>query len=85
MLRVIVGAGTDDVHVENRVGDPAANPYLYVASQLVAGLDGVRHGREPPTGRRRPVRADAGPLLPRSLGEALAAFEAIAAVPRGVG
>ena len=27
--------------LENRVGEPAANPYLYMASQIVTGLDGI--------------------------------------------
>ena len=42
MLR-LVGAGTNDpaTRIENRVGEPAANPYLYMASQLVSGIDGM--------------------------------------------
>ena len=42
MLR-LVGAGTNDpaTRIENRVGEPAANPYLYMASQLVSGIDGI--------------------------------------------
>ena len=35
-------------HVENRVGEPAANPYLYIASQIIVGLDGIERQLEPP-------------------------------------
>ena len=62
-------------HVELRSGEPAANPYLYMASSLAAGLDGIRRGLEPPP----PVAADPytepAPPLPRSLGEAVTALE----------
>ena len=75
MLRVIGGPGDPATHVENRVGDPAANPYLYLASQLVAGLDGLRSATDPPPPTTSPYHADAGPPLPRSLGEALGCFE----------
>src|SRR6202035_5064779 len=30
--------------LENRIGEPAANPYLYMASQILSGLDGVDRG-----------------------------------------
>ena len=33
--------GDPATHLENRVGEPLANPYLYMASQIHAGLDGV--------------------------------------------
>lgn len=68
MLRVI-GSG-DSTHIENRVGEPCANPYLAIASQLSAGLDGLG-GTAQPT-----MPSASGPVetLPQSLGEALAAF-----------
>lgn len=75
MLRVVGGPGDDATRVENRVGDPSANPYLYVASQLVAGADGLRRHIEPPPPTVEPYSVDAGPQLPRSLGEAVEAFE----------
>ena len=28
--------------IENRVGEPAANPYLYMASQVLTGLAGIK-------------------------------------------
>ncbi len=33
--------------LENRVGEPAANPYLYMASQIVTGLDGIARKLDP--------------------------------------
>src|SRR5215813_8789823 len=41
MFRVLGGAGDLASRIENRVGEPSANPYLYIASQLITGLDGV--------------------------------------------
>jgi glutamine synthetase len=41
MLRVIGGPGDPATRIENRLGEPAANPYLYLASQIYAGLDGM--------------------------------------------
>lgn len=74
MVRLLGGGADPATHVENRVGDPAANPYLYLASQLVSGLDGLAHQIEPPAPTLSPYAPDAGPLLPRSLGEAIDAF-----------
>lgn len=47
--------------------------YLYIASQLVAGLDGLQRGIVPPL---QMTDADAVPAdqLPRSLGDAIASF-----------
>jgi glutamine synthetase len=66
MVRVL-GAGSS-THVENRVGEPCANPYLLIAAQLFAGLTGLAG----PTGAEPVVASD--DKLPRSLAEALAAF-----------
>lgn len=41
MIRVIGSANDPASRVENRIGEPAANPYLYFASQIYAGLDGI--------------------------------------------
>ena len=41
MVRVLGQPGDPATHLENRVGEPAANPYLYMASQIYAGLDGM--------------------------------------------
>lgn len=76
MVRLIGGGPDPATHLENRIADPAANPYLAIASQLVAGLDGLHRSLEPPPITASPYHRDAGPLLPRSLGEAIDAFEA---------
>jgi glutamine synthetase len=39
MCRLVGGAGDRSTHIENRSGEPLANPYLYMASQIFAGLD----------------------------------------------
>lgn len=74
MVRLLGGGADPATHVENRVGDPAANPYLYVASQLVSGVDGLVNQIEPPAPTLSPYAPDSGPLLPRTLGEAISAF-----------
>jgi glutamine synthetase len=75
MLRALGGVGDPATRIENRVGEPAANPYLYIASQLAFGMAGVAEGLDPGPSADRPYEAEA-PLLPRSLAEALDALEA---------
>jgi len=75
MIRVLGGAGDPATRLENRLGEPAANPYLFIASQLVAGLDGIERGADPGPREDEPYTADR-PLLPRSLEQALGALEA---------
>lgn len=64
MVRVLSGGSS--THVENRIGEPCANPYLAIASQLYAGLEGLTAGT--------PANRTTYPALPRSLREALDAF-----------
>lgn len=71
MIRAVGGPGDRGTRVENRIGDPAANPYLYLASQIVCGLDGIENGLEPPAPTEAPYESDAT-RLPASLMEALA-------------
>ena len=33
--------------LENRIGEPAANPYLYMMSQIWSGLDGIDNNLSP--------------------------------------
>ena len=57
LVRVQGSPGDAGAHVEYRAGEPAANPYLYLAASLAAGLDGVRRGADAAAARRgRPVR-----------------------------
>ena len=74
MIRVLGGAGDPATRLENRIGEPAANPYLYIASQLVAGLDGMERNLQPGPRDDDPYSAER-PLLPKSLGEALDVLE----------
>lgn len=74
MLRVIGGCGDAATRIENRIGEPAANPYLYFASQVHAGLDGIARRLQPPRATDAPY-AGSGESLPTSLGEALAALK----------
>jgi len=73
MVRVLGQPGDPATHLENRIGEPAANPYLYMASQIYAGLDGMAHKRDPGPSADTPYETKA-PLLPKDLGEALAAL-----------
>lgn len=73
MMRVIGRPGDPATHLENRVGEPAANPYLYMASQIHAGLDGLAGKRDPGPSADTPYEAAAAPL-PADLGEALEAL-----------
>jgi len=75
MMRVIGQPGDPATHLENRVGEPAANPYLYMASQIYAGLDGLAGKRDPGPSADTPYETDAAPL-PGDLGEALEALRA---------
>ncbi|HVL34297.1 MAG TPA: glutamine synthetase family protein [Burkholderiales bacterium] len=77
MVRVLGGAGDPATRLENRAGEPAANPYLYIASQLAAGLDGLEHQLDPGPRDDEPYAAER-PRLPASLAEALDALEASA-------
>jgi glutamine synthetase len=73
MLRVLGGPGDAATRIENRIGEPAANPYLYIGSQVVLGLDGIDGALDPGPSADAPYET-AAPALPRSLGEALAAL-----------
>src|SRR5271169_100179 len=75
MVRVLGQPGDPATHLENRIGEPAANPYLYMASQIYAGLDGMVHQRDPGPSADTPYETKA-PRLPKDLGEALAALRA---------
>lgn len=84
LLRVIGGAGDPATHIENRSGEPAANPYLYFASQIYAGLDGIARKLEPGPPADTPYETKAD-LLPRTLTEALACLRADSCLVEGLG
>ena len=75
MVRVLGQPGDAATRLENRVGEPAANPYLYVASQIYSGLDGIARRLDPGPSADTPYEAAAA-LLPKNLSEALTALRA---------
>jgi glutamine synthetase len=84
MVRALGGAGDPATRLENRVGEPAANPYLYMGSQIVAGLDGIARKLDPGPCADTPYET-AAPFLPKSLAEALAALRQDACFADGFG
>lgn len=84
MCRVLGAKGDPASRIENRLGEPAANPYLYLGSQLLAGLDGMQRNLTPPASADAPYETPA-PMLPRSLEAALAALKSNACYRAGFG
>jgi glutamine synthetase len=76
LVRVQGAPGDASSHVEMRLGEPAANPYLYIAANVAAGLDGIRHHLEPPPAVTADPYVAEAPRLPGSLREAVAALDA---------
>lgn len=75
MVRVVGAQGGGGTRLENRSGEPAANPYLYIASQVVSGMDGMARQLDPGPPTRDPYDVTARGL-PGSLSEALDALDA---------
>jgi glutamine synthetase len=84
MLRVLGRCDDAGTRIENRIGEPSANPYLYMAAQIHAGLDGIERGLAAPPATGAPYGGSAA-LLPASLGEALAALAEDEALVRAFG
>lgn len=84
MIRVLGGPGDRATHIENRAGEPCANPYLYMASQIVAGLAGIDAVLDPGPLETSPYESSK-PRLPRSLMEATAALRTDAVYRAGFG
>ena len=76
MCRLVGGMGDPATHIENRSGEPAANPYLYMGSQIVAGLDGMANRIDPGSPLADPYAQVQKPLMPESLEEAVDALSA---------
>jgi glutamine synthetase len=84
LLRVIGAPGSSATRIENRIGEPAANPYLYFASQIHCGLDGIATHATLPAAADTPYEAKAE-LLPRTLTEALEALRGDTVLRTGMG
>ena len=74
MIRVISSPGEGNTRFENRIGEPAANPYLYLASQVMAGLKAFKHNVIQGSPSREAYNEDREPL-PRNLMEAVEALK----------
>ncbi len=74
MVRTIGGPGDPATRVENRAAEAAANPYLHLAAQVWAGLDGIDNKRDPGPAADTPYRTEAA-MLPTNLMDAVDALE----------
>jgi len=74
MLRVLGAVNDPASRIENRVGEPSANPYLYIASQLISGLNGIQSKIDPGPPDTDPYNTQ-HTVLPQSLFAALQLFE----------
>jgi glutamine synthetase len=74
MVRVLGGPQDPGTRLENRVGEPGANPYLAMAAQIACGLDGMDRTLDPGPPADAPYEGGGG-VLPRSLMEAIALMQ----------
>ncbi|HEX2197325.1 MAG TPA: glutamine synthetase family protein [Burkholderiales bacterium] len=84
LLRVVGGPGDPGTRIENRAGEPAANPYLYFASQIYSGLDGIARKLPLPPSADTPYEAEA-PSLPKTLEQALQCLRQDEVLRKGLG
>ncbi len=83
MIRVLGGPDDAATRLENRIGEPAANPYLYMASQILSGLDGVDRQLDPGPSADTPYETKAA-LLPKSLARGGVRAQRRSVFPQGV-
>jgi glutamine synthetase len=84
MIRLVGSAEDGTTHLENRIGESAANPYLYMASQLHSGLEGIDAQLPLGPSADDPYTADAK-RLPANLSEAIDALEADEVLTQALG
>jgi glutamine synthetase len=75
MIRGLMNPGDRASRVENRVAEPTANPYLFFASQILSGLDGIERGQKAPAPVEDPYSSGAK-ALPKNLAAAIEFFAA---------
>src|SRR5262249_3096183 len=68
LIRAQGAPGDANSHVEQRMGEPAANPYLYMAANIAAGLDGIRRKLAPPAAAGAAPPAGGAPSRPAPRG-----------------
>ncbi len=84
MVRVIAPRDNPQAtRLENRVAEPMANPYLHIASQIYAGLDGITRGLTAPLASQSPNSS--ADKLPTSLSEALDALQSDSVLRQALG
>jgi glutamine synthetase len=74
MIRICGDPGDPAAHLENRAGEPCANPYFFMASQITAGLDGIERRLDAGPLDDEPYAADRDPL-PATLADAVTALD----------
>ncbi len=84
LLRVLGAPGDPATRIENRLGEPMANPYLMIAAQVLAGLDGLQRQLQPGPATASPYGAQAQ-QLPANLSQALDALAADTVLQAGLG
>ena len=58
MARVLGAPYDPATRIENRIGEPSANPYLYIAAQIVSGLDGIANKQRAGAAGAEPVQLE---------------------------
>jgi glutamine synthetase len=84
MIRLVGSAEDGSTHIENRVGESAANPYLYMASQLHSGLEGIDASLPLTASADDPYTTEAE-RLPVNLRDAVDSLEADTSLTRAMG
>jgi glutamine synthetase len=74
LISIQGGQGDPGTHIENRLGEPAANPYLWLAANIAAGMEGMSSAAEPPPIVDSDPYAVEAPPLPQTLGAAVDAL-----------
>jgi glutamine synthetase len=75
-VRVIEGEGDDAMRIEQRDGSANCNPYLAVAAQVAAGLDGIERELDPPPMAGDGYADESAPRLADNVPDAIAALRA---------
>lgn len=84
MIRVLGGIADAATRLENRVGEPTANPYLYFGSQVISGLDGIDRQLALGPSADTPYETVA-PALPRTLADAVDSLASDSCLREGFG
>ena len=81
----VCGADTKAVRIECRVGGADLNPYLGIASQIAAGLDGIENKLELEDEFTGDAYGGEGRIIPGTLRDAIAATDASTALRKAMG